>query len=151
MQLNLHIQNRYTEHHPHFSCRKYSRHALSDYFCLGYRQKIIEEGRGQCGCVSSQEVIKIIRNGAVTIQLTEVEGGGVCVGADSVCIAPVVWSFSSTTAQLYATHRKGSGRRKRHLFLSAQDWGHADVAWGVCMYQATQAEWRYQSAPPPPQ
>ncbi len=47
------------------------------------------------------------------------------------CIAPVVWSFSSTTAQLYAsnaTHRKGSERRKRHLFLSAQDWGHADVA-----------------------
>ncbi len=24
----------------------------------------------------------------------------------SLCIAPVVWSFSSTTAQLYATHRK---------------------------------------------
>ena len=31
------------------------------------------------------------------------------------CIAPVVWSFSSTTAQLYATHRKGSERRKRHF------------------------------------
>ncbi len=30
------------------------------------------------------------------------------------CIAPVVWSFSSTTAQLYATHRKGRKRRKRH-------------------------------------
>ena len=25
---------------------------------------------------------------------------------DPRCIAPVVWSFSSTTAQLYATHRK---------------------------------------------
>ncbi len=30
------------------------------------------------------------------------------------CIAPVVWSFLSTTAQLYATHRRGSERRKRH-------------------------------------
>jgi hypothetical protein len=61
MQLNLHTQNRCTEHHPHFSRRKYSRHALSDDFGLGYRHKIIEEGRGQFGCVSSQEVTKIIK------------------------------------------------------------------------------------------
>ena len=32
----------------------------------------------------------------------------------SGCIAPVVCSFLSTTAQLYATHRKGGERRKRH-------------------------------------
>ncbi len=30
------------------------------------------------------------------------------------CIAPVVWSFLSTTTQLYATHRKSGQRRKRH-------------------------------------
>jgi hypothetical protein len=30
------------------------------------------------------------------------------------CIAPVVWSFLSTTTQLNATHRKSGQRRKRH-------------------------------------
>jgi hypothetical protein len=34
--------------------------------------------------------------------------------ANTGCIAPVVCSFLSTTAQLYATHRKGGERRKRH-------------------------------------
>ncbi len=34
---------------------------------------------------------------------------------ETPCIAPVVWSFLSTTAQLYVTHRRGSGRRKRHV------------------------------------
>ncbi len=37
------------------------------------------------------------------------------VGAVNNCIAPVVWSFLSTTAQLHATHKRGSGRRKRHF------------------------------------
>ncbi len=32
----------------------------------------------------------------------------------TTCIAPVVCSFLSTTAQLHATHRKGGDRRKRH-------------------------------------
>jgi hypothetical protein len=33
---------------------------------------------------------------------------------NNCCIAPTVWSFLSTTAQLYATHRKSGKRRKRH-------------------------------------
>jgi len=28
-----------------------------------------------------------------------------------------------------------------HIVLSAQDWGHGDVAQGYCVSQATQAEW----------
>ncbi len=68
---------------------------------------------------------------------------------ESNCIAPVVWSFLSTTAQLYATHRRGGRRRKRH-FSSTQEWGHSGMAWGNCVSQAAQAEWCYQDIPPPP-
>ena len=37
---------------------------------------------------------------------------------------------------------------ERDIVLSAQEWGHADVARGDCVSQATQAEWRYQGTPP---
>jgi hypothetical protein len=44
----------------------------------------IEKGRGQCECYSSREDTKIIKNGAVSNQLTN---GGMgsreCVGSDS--------------------------------------------------------------------
>ncbi len=65
------------------------------------------------------------------------------------CIAPMVWPFLSTTAQLYATHRRGGRRGKRHS-SSAQEWGHSGVAWGDCVSQAAQAEWCYQGTPPLP-
>ncbi len=40
----------------------------------------------------------------------------------AACIAPMVWSFLSTTVQLHATHRKGGRRRKRHS-TSTHEWG----------------------------
>ena len=43
-------------------------------------------------------------------------------GKFAACIAPMVWSFLSTTVQLHATHRKGGRRRKRHS-TSTHEWG----------------------------
>ncbi len=58
------------------------------------------------------------------------------IGAASLlfitCIAPVVWSFLSTTAQPHATHRKGGRRGKRHS-SSTREWGHSCIAWGYCV------------------
>ncbi len=42
-----------------------------------------------------------------------------------------------------------TGIGERDIVLSAQEWGHADVARGDCVSQATQAEWRYQGISPP--
>ncbi len=66
----------------------------------------------------------------------------------SNCIAPVVCSFLSTTAQLYATHRKGGDRRKRHS-SSTREWDHSCMAWGYCVPQAAQAEWCLSGHAPP--
>ncbi len=57
--------------------------------------------------------------------------------------------FLSTTAQLYATHRKYGNRRKRHS-SSTLEWGHSCMAWGYCVPQAAQAEWCLSGHTPPP-
>ncbi len=44
----------------------------------------------------------------------------------------------------YTRHIERVVRGGRDTFLSAQEWGHGDVAQGNCVSQATQAEWHYQ-------
>ncbi len=50
----------------------------------------------------------------------------------------------------YTRHIERVTRGERDIVPSTQDWGHADVAWGKCASQATQAGVTLSWHPPPP-
>ncbi len=69
-----------------------------------------------------------------------------CCSWHHCCIAPMVWSFLSTTVQLHATHRKVEGGERDTQLVHANE-ANSCLARGYCMSQAEQGEQRLSSPP----